>query len=215
MRMHGALYVVADLEQYRANPDVYLAKANLPIRDDLLKDRRPRTEWKFEELAPAVADLKGRSFGNGKQMFTVATCSACHKMDNVGNAFGPDLLQLDVKKKPLDVLKDLLEPSTVIHEKFQTFAFELSSGKVVKGIILEETPQAVKIIENPLVKAETMVLKPGDIDSRRKEPQSMMPKGLLDKLSRAEILDLLAYVLSRGNRNHELFRSEGGHAGHH
>ena len=214
MRMHGALYVVADLEQYRANPDAYLAKANLPIRDDLLKDRRPRTEWKFEDLAPAVADLKGRSYGNGKQMFQVATCSACHKMENVGNSFGPDLLQLDVKKKPLDVLKDTIEPSFIIHEKFQTFAFELSSGKVVQGIILEETPQMAKIIENPLAKAEPLILKAGDIDARRKVPQSIMPKGLLDKLSRDEILDLLAYVLARGNRNHELFRGAG-HAGHH
>ncbi len=214
MRMHGALYVVADLEQYRANPDVYLAKANLPIRDDLLKDRRPRTEWKMEDLTAAVADLKGRSFGNGKQMFQVATCIACHKMENVGNNFGPDLLQLDVKKKPLDVLKDIIEPSFIIHEKFQTFAFELSSGKVVQGIILEETPQMVKIIENPLVKAEPLILKASDIDNRRKVPQSIMPKGSLDKLSRDEILDLLAYVLARGNRNHELFRGDG-HAGHH
>ena len=90
--------------------DAYIAKANLPIRDDLLKDRRPRTEWKFEDLAPAVAELKGgRSFGNGKQMFQVATCVACHKLDNTGAVFGPDLAELDMKKKtPLDVLKDLL-----------------------------------------------------------------------------------------------------------
>ncbi len=213
MRMHGALYVVADLEQYRASPDAYLAKANLPIRDDLLKDRRPRTEWKFEDLTPALADLKGRNYGNGKQMFQVATCVACHKLENVGNAFGADLTQLDVKKKPADVLKDILEPSFIINEKFQTFAFELSSGKVVQGIILEETPKLVKIIENPLAKAEPLILKVSEIESRKKVPQSIMPKGLLDKLSREEILDLLAYVISRGNRNHELFRSEG-HAGH-
>jgi putative heme-binding domain-containing protein len=218
MRMHGALYVVADLEQYRANPDAYLAKANLPIRDDLLKDRRPRTEWKLEDFRSlgdfGSLDLKGRSYASGKQMFQIATCVACHKLDNVGNSFGPDLTQLDVKKKPFDVLRDIIEPSFFINEKFQTFAFELSSGKVVQGIILEETPQMVKIIENPLAKAEPLILKASDIDGRKKVPQSIMPKGLLDKLSRDEILDLLAYVISRGDRNHEMFRSEG-HAGHH
>ena len=36
-----------------------------------------------------------------------------------------------------------------------------------------------------------------------------MPKGLLDKLSREEILDLIAYVLARGNPTGPLF--EGGH----
>jgi putative heme-binding domain-containing protein len=209
MRMHGALYVVASLEDYRANPDAYLAKANLPVRDDLLKDRRPRTEWKFDELAPAVAELKaGRSFGNGKQMFQVAACVACHKLDNAGAVFGPDLAQLDVKKKPLDVLKDLLEPSAVIHEKFQTMILQTSAGKQVTGIILEETKDAVKLIENPLLKADPIVLKTQDIEFRTKSPQSIMPKGLLDKLSRDEILDLLAFVLSRGNREHPLFRGD-------
>ena len=62
------------------------------------KDRRPRTEWKFDDLAAAVGELKGgRSFGNGKQMFQVASCVACHKLDGVGNEFGPDLTKLDAK----------------------------------------------------------------------------------------------------------------------
>jgi hypothetical protein len=33
-------------------------------------------------------------------------------------------------------------------------------------------------------------------------------------LSRDEILDLIAYVLARGDRNHEVFRGDA-HAGHH
>ncbi|MCS7046456.1 MAG: HEAT repeat domain-containing protein, partial [Gemmataceae bacterium] len=216
MRMHGAMYVVASLDDYLNNPEAYLKQhqAALAVKDELLKDRRPRTEWKFEDLAGAVAELRGRSFSNGKQMFQVATCVACHRVDNVGNNFGPDLTQLDAKKKPIDVLKDILEPSSVIHEKFQTFDFELSSGKIVKGIILEETPQFVKIIENPLASTTPMLLKANEIEARRKVAQSMMPKGLLDKLSREEVLDLLAYVLARGDRRHEVFR-DGGHARHH
>jgi putative heme-binding domain-containing protein len=212
MRMHGALYVVASLDDYLAGPDAYLAKANLPIRDELLKDRRPRTEWKLDDLAAAAQELKaGRSFAAGKQMFQVASCTACHKLDDAGNAFGPDLAQLDVKKKPLDVLRDLIEPSALIHEKFQTFVFETSAGKVITGVVLEETKDAIKLIENPLAKAEPIVLRTADIEARRQLPQSIMPKGLLDKLSRDEILDLLAYVLARGQRQHPLFRVEGHH----
>jgi hypothetical protein len=32
-----------------------------------------------------------------------------------------------------------------------------------------------------------------------------MPKGLLNKLSREEILDLMAYLLARGDAKHTLF----------
>jgi putative heme-binding domain-containing protein len=214
-RMYGALYVVEDVDAYLANPESYLASSKLPVKDELLKDRRPRTEWKFEDLSAAVEEMKnGRSYGNGKQMFQVASCIACHKLEGIGNQFGPDLAQLDPKLKPLDILKDIVEPSFKINEKFQTFVIATKAGKTYTGLILEETPEALKIIENPLVKAEPLVLKKSEIESREKSAVSVMPKGLLDKLTRDEILDLIAYLAARGNRNHELFQGEGHAHGH-
>jgi putative heme-binding domain-containing protein len=212
MRMHGALYVVEDLEAYQANPEAYLAKNPLEIKDPLLKDRRPRTEWKFEELETAVREMKGgRNFGNGKQMFTVATCIACHNMENVGNKFGPDLVQYDPKFKSVDMLKDMIEPSFRINEKFQTWSIEVKSGKKYTGLIVEETKDLVKLVENPLVKAEPIEIKLSDIAERTKSPISTMPKGLLDKLTKDEILDLFAYVWSKANKDHELFKAEEHH----
>ncbi len=52
-RMHGAMYVVADLDEYLADPEAYLAKNPLTIADELLKYNRPRTEWKFAESLAA------------------------------------------------------------------------------------------------------------------------------------------------------------------
>ena len=46
-RMYGALYVVEDLDAYLENPESYLAAHPLEVKDALLKDRRPRTEWKL------------------------------------------------------------------------------------------------------------------------------------------------------------------------
>jgi len=213
-RMYAALYVVDDLDEYLANPEGYLASNPLPIRDELLKDRRPRTEWKFDDLRQAVEEMSsGRSFANGKQMFKVANCVACHKLDGEGNLFGPELAKLDAKLRPVDVLKELIEPSFKINEKYQSYLFELTSGKVLTGLILEQNQEMVKIIENPLAKAEPLVLKIAEIDDQQKSPVSMMPKGLLDKLTRDEILDLVAFVYARGDRNHALFHGAGHHHG--
>lgn len=210
LRMHGALYVVADLDDYLANPEAYLAKNPLPIRDELLKDRRPRTEWKLEDLASFAIELKGgRSYGNGKQMFQAASCVACHKLEGVGNEFGPDLTKLDPKLKIEEVLKDIVEPSSKINEKYETWKFEMKSGKEYTGIILEEKDGKVKLIENPLTKAEPVTIKADDIETRSKSPVSIMPKGLLDKLTREEILDLLSYIYSRADKTHPLFKGEG------
>ncbi|HWA97773.1 MAG TPA: PVC-type heme-binding CxxCH protein [Pirellulales bacterium] len=209
-RMYGALYVVENVDDYLANPEAYLAAHPLEIKDALLKDRRPRTEWKLDDLAQPVAQLAGRSYGNGKQMFTAATCIACHKLEGVGNEFGPDLSKLDPKKTPLDILTDLLDPSAKINEKYQTWVFQTSDGKVITGIILEETPSRFRVIENPLAKAEPVNINKSDIEDQQKSPVSIMPKGLLDKLSKDEILDLVAYLASRGDKQSKFV----GQAGH-
>ncbi len=214
-RMYGALYVVEDLDGYLAAPEAYLSTHPLAIKDALLKDNRPRTEWKLTELAPAVESVKnGRSYAAGKQMFTVGTCIACHKLDGVGNDFGPDLAKLDLKLKAGDILKDILEPSAKINEKYQTTVILNDSGQTFTGVVLSESGTEVKLIENPLVKAQPIIIKKDEIMSRKLSPISVMPKGLLDKLSKEEILDLVAYLAARGEKKSPLFGKAEGHEHH-
>jgi putative heme-binding domain-containing protein len=210
-RMYGALYVVDDLDAYLANPEAYVAKAKLEPRDPLLRDRRPRTEWTYADLAAPIEEMAhagGRKFASGRQLFTLANCVACHRLENKGNVFGPDLTKLDPKWNTGDILKEILVPSARINEKFQANIFELASGKTVTGLVLEENPDTIKIIENPLAKAEPTIIRRGDVLERQRSKTSLMPKGLLDKLSRDEILDLVAYVASGANPQHPLFRAK-------
>src|SRR5262249_46379901 len=120
----------------------------------------------------------------------------------------PDLVKLDPKLTPLDILKDIVEPSFRINEKYQSYVFEMKSGRSYTGIILEEKNGNVTIIENPLTNAKPLVLKDTLIEMHTKTPVLIMPKGLLDKLTRDEILDLIAYLACRGNKGHDLFRGE-------
>jgi hypothetical protein len=60
----------------------------------------------------------------------------------------------------------------------------------------------------------TNMLDPGNmanVDRRKIEetkpsPVSMMPQGLLNTLDSEEVLDLVAYLLSKGDRNAEVYR---------
>lgn len=211
-RMYGALYVVEDLDEYLASPEGYLAAHEIPIQDELLKSTRPRTEWTFDDLAASLDHLEGRSFNNGKQLFQLATCSSCHRLEGVGNEFGPDLAHLDPKQNLAELLKNILDPSATINEKYYGYLFELDSGQVASGLIVEETADVVKVVENPLASVEPRILEKSDITGRLKSDVSLMPKGLLDKLTREEILDLLAYIASGANPQAPLF--QGGHAAH-
>ncbi len=214
-RMYGAMYVVEDLDEYLAAPEAYLTAHPLPISDELLKFNRPRTEWKFEELAKSAEGLSGRSFSNGKQLFTVTSCVSCHKLGGVGTEVGPDLTKLDPKQQsPVEILHDILEPSFRINEKFQSWSFELKSGKTVTGLIVKETPTEVEVLVNPLAKEAPLVLKVSQIDERKKSPTSIMPKGLLDKLTHEEILDLVAYVYAGGDPKNKVFQGGHDHGAH-
>ena len=45
-----------------------------------------------------------------------------------------------------------------------------------------------------------------EIEEMKPSPVSMMPEGLLNTLNRDEVLDLIAYLLSRGDRNNGMFK---------
>ncbi len=209
-RMFGAMYVVDDLEGYLADPAAYLAAHPLPIKDELLKDRRPRTEWTLADLEGGVLSLeKGRSFLHGRELFRTASCVACHKLGDAGNAFGPELAKLDAKMTPLEITRHILEPSLKVDEKYRSTTVLTDDGRSITGLVVAETADELAIVENPVAKAEPVRIKKRDIDERSTSPVSIMPKGLLDKLTRDEVLDLVAYVAARGDQSNALFSPDG------
>ncbi len=206
-RMYGALYVVANLEGYLANPVAYLAANPLPLRDELLKFNARNTEWKFDTLASSIKPLaEGRNFDVGKNIFKVGNCVACHKINDEGQAIGPDLTKLEEKKAtPEHILLSLLEPSKDIDEKFQSHSFLLDSGKQITGMIVEDAPTQIKVMIDPLGKAEPVTIAKDAIEEQKKSTVSIMPEGLANRLSREEILDLIAYIYAKGDMKHKVF----------
>lgn len=66
----------------------------------------------------------------GDPFFQVATCVSCHRMNEAGNEFGPDLTKLHPKQAPADLLCNILEPSAKINDKYYAYLFEMESGRV-------------------------------------------------------------------------------------
>ena len=219
-RMFGILMVVNDPGKYMANPDKYMADNKLEIQDELLKlVLRTKTEWKLADFENAFDGndsefLSARSFNSGKQMFQISSCISCHKMSGEGYEIGPDLTKdLDPKWTAKDILGELLEPSKKIDEKYRTQIFALETGETVSGIVTFQDEDIVKIVENPLVANSEKTIEKFEIEDRRISDVSIMPKGLLDMLSRDEILDLIAYIVAKGDPNNHLFQG-GDHSQH-
>jgi putative heme-binding domain-containing protein len=209
-RMYGAMYVVDDLEGYLADPAAYLAAHPLTIKDDLLKDRRPRTEWTLADLEGSVNAMeKGRSFVHGRELFRTASCVSCHKLGDAGNQFGPELAKLEAKMTALEITRHILDPSLRIEEKYRSTTIVTDDGRRLTGLVVADTPEELALVENPVASAEPVRIKKTDIEERVTSVVSIMPKGLLDKLTRDEVLDLVAYVTARGEESSALFSPDG------
>ncbi|MEZ6094886.1 MAG: GDSL-type esterase/lipase family protein [Pirellulaceae bacterium] len=207
-RMFGALYVVESRDDYSADPIAYVEKHELRIQDPLLSLTISQKEWTMADFEEALAEFKtGRDFSAGRQVFTAANCIACHQMQGQGKVFGPDLTKLDDKWDAREILSHLIEPSKKIDDKFRTRVFLLASGQTVSGLPTFEDDDVVKLVENPMVATDEIVVDKQDIDDSNISDVSIMPKGLLDTLTADEVMDLLAYILAKGDESNELFEA--------
>lgn len=171
-----------------------------PAESSSPTSKAPAGGWKLPDLAEAMQSLRGRSYERGKQLFERNHCVDCHPPNDAGKEFGPDLTKLDPRFQPLDILRDILEPSRRIADsRYELWMFETESGREVSGLIAQETYQTVKIMEQPPAKTPPLVLKRAEIVRRQMSLMSIMPQRMLDGLTREEIADLVAYVAARGD----------------
>jgi len=83
---------------------------------------------------------------------------------------------------------------------------QTADGKVVTGRVVSESPEKITVVTDPEDATKFVEILRSDIEELLPATESLMPKGLLDQLNEAEVLDLLAYTLSRNNAKGPAFR---------
>jgi putative heme-binding domain-containing protein len=184
-----------------------LLKPPSPKDSSPLTPARPFVkEWKMDELAPLIANgLEHRNFEHGKQLFAAAQCFNCHRFANEGGAIGPDLTSLAGRFSARDILESVLEPDKVISDQYAAIVVETTSGKVITGRIVNYIGDEIRMNTNMLEPDETEDFQRDEVEDIYPSKTSMMPTGLLNTLNEDEILDLMAFLLSRGNRDDPVF----------
>ena len=205
--MYGTMHVVADIS------DIPLQPTAPAITHGELPQRQFVREWSTQDILNAVNDLEsGRDFQSGRKLFTEVSCVACHAMKGTGGKLAPDLFVLQAKladqKTDVDkIVESLTEPSKEIEAKYRTQIIATLGGKLYSGVIVEENDKVLKLSDNPLKEdAGVIEIAKDDIDERDESKVSIMPKGLLNTMTKDEILDLLAYIISGANPEHPAFR---------
>jgi putative heme-binding domain-containing protein len=81
-----------------------------------------------------------------------------------------------------------------------------TDGQVVTGRIVNLNGDGISINTNMLDPNLQVHVDRNKIEEQKPSPVSMMPEGLLNNLTRDEVLDLVAYLLSRGDRDADVFK---------
>lgn len=166
--------------------------------------------WTMADAGALTAPAKERrDFVNGRAMFTAAMCDRCHQAGIHGRAFGPDLTSVSARFSRRDLLGAIIEPSRVIAEVYRNVTVTTRAGESHTGQLLTEgdyRSRDLRLVSNPLEPFAVTTIKKPDIVSARESTVSPMPEGLLDSLTREDILDLLAFLEAGGNPGHPLFQ---------
>jgi putative heme-binding domain-containing protein len=158
-------------------------------------------EWTVDELAAAASLINRRAdLVRGRKLFHEAGCAQCHRLGSEGGFIGPDLTAVASRFDRRALLESIIEPSKVVAEAYRPVTVTLTSGAIVDGRIVGEDAKAIFLAINPVDPDQRRRVAKSEIASQRVSEVSPMPAGLLNTLTRDEILDLLA-VLESGGRS--------------
>jgi putative heme-binding domain-containing protein len=139
-----------------------------------------------------AVDWKKGDINNGKAFFAKASCAACHSGPQ---ANGPDLAGIATRFGRDDLFTAILQPNKEVADRYRVTQIVTNDGKVHRGLLVYNAFDGILVRTG----VADMIRIPGSaIESRATVARSLMPAGLLDAATDADLADLYAYLKSLG-----------------
>jgi putative heme-binding domain-containing protein len=171
-----------------------LLAASLAKRD--LTDKPPVTD--LDAWQALVDQATGEpNIAVGRRLFfhsTLGGCYKCHAMNGRGKSIGPDLTTIRNQTGITEnwLLEHIVNPNAEMAPYYRPQMLVTVEGKVMTGLIVgKEGKKQANVGTDGVI----FLVDKDDIEERREMTTSIMPTGLLDKLTPDEIRDLIAYLL--------------------
>ena len=155
-----------------------------------------KSKYTFEKLVAYLEqDEKGRSGSveQGRKLFTKAKCAKCHRFEKDGETIGPDLTSVRRRFQKKEIIESMVYPSQVISDQYRMVQVVTIDGQVHVGMPVPGNANDDKLVLL-LSDATRLEVPKKKIEEHAPSKVSVMPAGLLDELSLAEIADLFAFL---------------------
>ena len=121
-------------------------------------------------------------------------CFRCHAIGGAGAQIGPDLVSIGASAQIDYIVDSLLNPNKQIKEGYHSLIVVNDQGKVYTGIKVTQTDRDL-ILRN--ANGEEIPI-PLDTIDEQANGGSLMPVGLIDSLTRGEVLDMVRFLSELG-----------------
>ena len=185
-----------------------LTSSGNDLAETNIQPEGPGKRWTVEEALPVVEVLTGRDLVRGKAMYVATLCQSCHTMQGEGGVIGPDLSQLGTRFSPKDILNATISPSDEISEQYEASILELKTGGSVVGHLTNEDDANYYVSQNPFAPDVIRTVAKAEVKSIKVSEVSTMLPGMINRLNEEELKDLMAYLISGGNPNHEVYQNK-------
>jgi len=129
------------------------------------------------------------SIERGKPLF-VKHCGTCHRLFEEGNRIGPDLTS-ENRADRAALLANTVDPGSVVKRDYLAYVVTTTAGQVLTGLLADQDAASVTLLD---AKNMQHRIARSDIESLNASPLSLMPDGVLEKLTPQELSDLFAYL---------------------
>ena len=171
-----------------ASKDPALVEQVHAVWGTLRTDRNPQREAVIAEMRKLLSDTPGDPH-KGQAVFK-KLCGQCHKIYGEGQEVGPDIT-VNGRSSFEQLLSNVFDPSLVIGAAYQARTVVTADGRVVTGLVAEDSPQRV-VLKIQGGKLETIAR--DEIDEMETSKLSLMPEDLEKQLKPEEIADLFSFL---------------------
>lgn len=155
--------------------------------DQLSSDKQAEME-KYKAMLTADA-IEAANPSNGRRLFH-QSCGACHQLYGEGGNLGPDITGSNRADTDY-ILNQILNPSEEIQDDYKMVTITTRKGRTYMGNVAAEDDRQLTL---RLAGQDPITVSKSAIQSRETASVSIMPEGLLQQLTNAEIVDLIAYL---------------------
>lgn len=164
--------------------------------ESLLAARKPVfiKAWTMADFPGFTVTRDEGTITRGLQAFLKANCHQCHVVAGHGVNLGPELCDVSKRYKGANLLRQVLEPSAEINEKYQNQTFLLADGRTITGVLVRQEQDSYHVMTNLLLPHNVTRLRLSEVEQKTVSRISPMPAGLVNVLTRTEIGDLIGFL---------------------